>query len=152
MSRLIFILLLVLLIGVHKAHRNERLTARNIVSVRPGMTMDQVKSIIGEPISMDSVENYTFSCPCNTERICYYSYSYTFNYTAPLNCTYPYPMLWVHFNSRKRVRTIYVKEYTIFDSKGIYWATEKPCDTLDMIVPITNGDSIRIDALRELFR
>ena len=155
MSRLLLVtstMLVLVSVGLQVESRNKRLTATNVAAARPGMSMDQVKAILGEPISMDSTANYRFSCPCNAERICTYSYSYTFNYTSPVIGAHPYPMLWVHFNSRKRVRTVYVKECTAMDSKGIYWAVQNPCDTSDTIVPLSVQDSSRISDLRVLLR
>lgn len=51
---------------------NARLTVKNILAVRPGMTMAQVKAILGEPLSEDSVAEYTGYCPCNPQHTCRY--------------------------------------------------------------------------------
>ena len=121
----------------------------NIVSVRPGMTMQQVRSILGEPISEEAHPGYHFYCPCNPEHTCWQAKRYTFVYTERRWGIYP--MVWIHFNARRKVKEVYVKKYVLVDDWGIYLAKQDPCDVTDPIVAATRADSSKIDALTEFF-
>ncbi len=124
MKRYLLILICLVAVGWGIWCRNgdPRLTTSRIISVRPGMTMEQVRAILGEPLDEDSTANYRFYCRCNAERVCTEAYHYTWKYTSARG--WYYPMLWVHFNDRKRVRQVYAKEYMIMDDRGSMPLTE----------------------------
>ncbi len=134
MDRSLLIVGVLVVFGITQINHNSRLTTANIVSVRPGMTMGQVRSILGEPLSKDSMGPGNIFCPCNPEHTCHDPWHYTWTYTA--HRIIPHPMLWVHFNSHKKVREVYAKEYFGPDDRGIYSARQDPCDTNDHIVPV----------------
>lgn len=146
MIRHFFILLLVLSLtvltnGCRYAYisDNPLLTTKNIMSVRPGMTIDQVKLILGQPVKEYYMGVYKYYCECNPQRMCIDS-KHTFEYTSR-RMIRPYPMVWIHFNSRKKVKEIYVKKYTLLlDELCIYLIGNNPCDTTDPIIPIDITD------------
>lgn len=115
--------------GQMSTSNNPMLTASNILSVRPDMTMDQVQAILGMPVRKDSVANYCFYCSCKTNHLCIDSMSYTFQYTKQLKFRLSYPMLWIHFDSKMRVKSVYVKKYNLLDDEAIYGFVKTPCDT-----------------------
>ncbi len=114
--------------------------AGEILVVRPGMSMDEVMVILGDPARQEVQGNYKFFCRCNPEEVCSGSKRTTWTYTRkPLARFLPfvdYPMLWVHFNSRGRVDEVYAKKYFAFglDDRGVYMAKLDPCDTTDRTV------------------
>lgn len=130
---------------------SSRLTVANIIAVRPGMTMEQVTAILGEPMRKESIGEVKFYCPCNPEKMCTEKSYFTFTYTQRRKVPWAYPMLWVHFNERKHVRSVYVKKYEMGDDNGVYWAHENPCDPTDTIVPLSDADSAHVRALGDLF-
>ncbi|HEX2616573.1 MAG TPA: hypothetical protein VHL57_03470 [Flavobacteriales bacterium] len=152
MAKHLFILLVVVFASGCGRPDNARLTVRNIIAVRPGMTMEQVVSILGHPVKRDSVAGYVYFCRCNPERTCRSKWSYTFTYTKRPRMRFaPYPMVWLHFNARKRLKEVYVKEYVLLDDRAIYMTKEDPCDTTDPIVPLQAKDTLQMDRLLKYF-
>ena len=122
---------------------NERLTVKNIIAVRPGMSMAQVIAILGRPIHVNSTSNSFFYYRCKTQRVRADSVWYSFTYTERGSMIFPYPMLWVNFNERKRVREVYVKRYWLLDDPPLYSIEESHCDTLDPIVQISQWEVVQ---------
>lgn len=146
------ILSMVAVLGCSKCYRNP-LTAAKIASVRPGMSMEQVEAILGEPLERSERVYKSMYCPCNPEHTCNNVQRFTFTYTRKEAMPSTYPMLWVYFNGRRRVHEVFVKRYTLGgEDEPIYVATQDLCDTTDAIVPLTARDSTRIEAMRELFK
>ncbi|MBK7943956.1 MAG: hypothetical protein IPJ85_00995 [Flavobacteriales bacterium] len=125
------------LFALDRCSRKNGLDAEDILAVRPGMTMDEVEEILGKPFDMEVRSDHMFVCRCNPERLCREPQRTTWTYTRkPLTRFTPYwgfPMLWVHFNSRGKVNTVYAKRYFAMgvDSEGIYMKKLSPCDTTD---------------------
>ncbi len=128
-----------------------RLTVANIIAVRPGMTMEQVTALLGEPISKESGGEREVACPCNPEKRCHEKCHFTFTYTQRKMVPWTYPMLWVRFNERKHVYEVFVKKYERGSDPGVYWAHGNPCDPTDPIVPLSDADPAHVRALAELF-
>lgn len=139
-----------LFFGCGRSH-SSRLTVANIIAVRPGMTMEHVTAILGEPISKESGGERTIYCPCNPEKRCTEKCHFTFTYTQRRKVPWAYPMVWVHFNERKHVHEVFVKKYEMGDDNGVYNAKENPCDPTDPIVPLSDADSAHVRALGDLF-
>ena len=155
---LIFPLALVGLFFLDRYASRSGLDAEDILSVQPGMTMDQVNAILGEPKKHEIIIDYRFYCQCNSEKMCYDPNRTTWTFTKkPITSLFPYPaypMLWVHFNSRGHVASVYVKKYMGFDDRGIYFSKLDPCDPMDRTIarlgrPIDEANAIR--RLKELF-
>ena len=47
------------------------LNADRIVAVSPGMTMEEVRAILGELVRKEVRHDIRFFCPCNEEQICW---------------------------------------------------------------------------------
>lgn len=129
----------------------KRLTVSKIIAVCPGMTIAQVKNILGEPVDEYTRMYRSIYCPCNSEKTCYNVHRRTFAYTKQSQ-QYPFPMVWVHFNGRDRVHEVYVKKYVHGNNWPIYAATQEPCDTTDQLVPTTALDDSAVDSLRQFFK
>lgn len=129
----------------------KQLTVSKIITVRPGMTIEQVKNILGEPVGEYSRMHRSIYCPCNSERTCYNVYRRTFVYTKQSR-KYSFPMVWVHFNDRDRVHEVYVKKYVHGNKWPIYVTTQDLCDTTDQLVPATALDDPALDSLRQFFK
>ncbi|MCB0769887.1 MAG: hypothetical protein KDC00_05725 [Flavobacteriales bacterium] len=134
------------------------LNAENILSIRPGMTMVEVRTILGDPVRQEVDRDIKFFCRCNEEQICKEPERTTWTYTRkPVMRALSFPMLWVHFNSRCHVDEVYAKEYFALgmDSRGMYMVKLDPCDTTDRTVEERYGDisagSAALHRLREIF-
>lgn len=113
--------------------------------------MEQVIELLGAPIRRDSSGERTMYCQCNPKKRCPEKCHFTFTYTPHNPSAWSYPMLWVHFNERKRVQLVYVKEYMMWDERGVYTAQENPCDPTDPIIPLSDDDAFRVCDLGDLF-
>ncbi len=119
-------------------------SAESIMALRPGMTMDQVQSLLGEPMEREVDGHISFLCRCNAEKICSERSSTTFIYTrkpstrwwiALFQLDITYPMLWVHFNERGRMKEVFVKEYVGIEARRVlHIAKLSPCDTADRTI------------------
>lgn len=135
-----------------------KLTADNIIAVQPGMTMEEVLALLGDPERQEVSRDVRFFCHCNEEQICREPERTTWTYTRkPVMRVLPFPMLWVHFNSRGHVNEVYAKKYFALgmDSKGIYSVKLDPCDTTDRTVDDRYGrlfdGAEAIQRLHEIF-
>ncbi len=114
-----------------------RLDADDLLALKPGMTKDEVRVLLGEPLQEEVRRDYKFFCQCNPEQICWQPERTTWTYTRkPLIRFVPFltfPMVWVHFNVRGHLDEVYIKEYFAagMDRRGIYLSKLDPCDTLD---------------------
>lgn len=125
-----------------------QLTTDNILSIRPGMSEEQVRHLLGEPIRKTS-NTSNVSCKCNFERICKDVVTHTFEYTKS-SLVHPYPMAWVHFNENHEVKEVYVKKYVIGNKWPIYRVNREICDTIDEYLPKIERD--RMDSLQQFFK
>lgn len=135
-----------------------RLSAEEILSVRPGMTMDEVRSVLGRPLKEEVRGSYDFYSRCNPERVCHATGRSTWTYTRkPATRAFVpflrFPMLWVHFNSRGHVDEVYAKEYfqSGMDCRGVYMSRLDPCDASDRTLDRTYIDEGSNERLEELF-
>lgn len=140
-----------------------RQSAENIMAVRPGMTMAEVRSLLGDPIDVSARGPSQFVCQCNLEKTCAEISSTTYIYTRKPRSRYvamflpfemSYPMLWVHFNSRGKVKEVYVKRYVGIERRPIYVAALSPCDTTDRTIATVEwaeSDSVALGRLKEFF-
>lgn len=134
------------------------LDADDILAVRPGMTMDEVEGILGKPFDKEVRSDYMFVCRCNPEQLCREPQRTTWTYTRkPLTRFTPYwsfPMLWVHFNSRGKVKEVYAKRYFAMgaDSEGIYMKKLSPCDTTDRTVELFGNLDDEAKSIKRLRR
>ena len=134
---LITALLLVALIAWDWYGSRFRLNAEDILAIKPGMTMNEVRSILGDPLDEEVRRGYDFCCRCNPEKICWQPERTTWIYTRkPLFRVIPFltfPMLWVHFNSPGHLDEVYMKKYFAMglDWRGIYLSKLDPCDPTD---------------------
>lgn len=154
MRRFYYVLLVVCCSCGGYRNTNPLLTTDHILGVEAGMTMEEVKAILGEPVSTERQDDYDYSCDCNPERLCHRDSSFTFTYTRRLhNILYPYPMVWVHFNERKRVTSVYIKRYSFWDDPCIYGPVSDECDSLpnEWKYPIMHQELVR-QSLDEFFR
>jgi hypothetical protein len=129
------------------------LSAEGILAVSPGMTMEEVRSILGEPLEVEVRSGFDFFCRCNEERVCKEPERTTWTFTRkPVMRALPFPMLWVHFNSRGHVHEVYAKRYSALgmDSEGIYMKKLSPCDTTDRTIERYGGLDDDTNALRRL--
>lgn len=129
------------------------LSAEGILSVRPGMTTEEVRLILGEPLEVEVRRNFDFYCRCNEERICKEPERTTWAFTRkPVVRVLSFSMLWVHFNSRGHVHEVYAKRYFALgmDSEGIYMKKLSPCDITDRTIEHYGGLDDDADALRRL--
>ncbi|MEZ4758077.1 MAG: hypothetical protein R2817_14710 [Flavobacteriales bacterium] len=114
-----------------------RLDADDLLALKPGMTKDEVRVLLGEPLQEEVRRDHKFFCRCNPEQICWRSELTTWTYTRkPLIRFVPFltfPMVWVHFNERGHVDEVYTKQYFAdgMDSKGLYLKKLDPCDPND---------------------
>lgn len=131
--------------------RSGRLTVANIIAVRPGMTMEQVTALLGEPISKESGGEREISCPGNAQIRCHEKCHFTFTYTQPSRVPWVHTVLWVRFTERKHVYEVFVKKYEKGADPGVYWAHGNPCDPRDPIVPLSADDPVHVRALGDLF-
>jgi len=116
-------------------------SAENIMAVKPGMTMDEVLSLLGEPIAQREGGRIEFLCRCSEERRCVERSSISFIYTrkpstrwwiALFQLDITYPMLWVHFNERGRMKEVFVMEYVGIEAHRLLHTTKlSPCDKND---------------------
>lgn len=133
------------------------LNAERIVAIRPGMTMEEVRAVLGEPVRQEVSRNVRFFCRCNEEQVCWAPERTTWTYTRkPLMRALPFPMLWVHFNSRGRVHLVYAKEYFALglDNRGIYMVKLDPCDATDRTIerPVKGYDeAVAYQQLKDAF-
>ncbi len=136
-----------------------RLDAEDILALQPGMTMNEVRAIMGEALLEEVRGDYRFMCPCNPERTCWQASRTTWTYTRkPFIRLIPFltfPMVWVHFNSRGHLDEVYVKEYFDcgIDRKLVYIAKLDPCDPTDRtLLRVTwFNPAIGRDKLRRVF-
>lgn len=132
------------------------LDAEDILALQPGMTMTEVRSIMGDALVEDVRGDYHFMCSCNLEKTCWQPSRTTWTYTrkpfARLIPFLTFPMVWVHFNSRGHLDEVYVKEYSNagMDRKPIYIAKLDPCDPTDRTPlsvtwfdPVVGRDQVR---------
>ncbi|MBK9149159.1 MAG: hypothetical protein IPM12_15245 [Flavobacteriales bacterium] len=112
-----------------------------------------MRLILGEPLEVEVRSSFDFYCRCNEERICKEPERTTWAFTRkPVVRVLPFPMLWVHFNSRGRVHEVYAKRYLALgmDSEGIYLKKLSPCDITDRTIEHYGGLDDDADALRRL--
>ncbi len=114
-----------------------RLDADELLALKPGMTKEEVRFLLGEPLQEEVCRDYKFFCRCNPEQICWQPERTTWTYTRkPLIRFVPFltfPMVWVHFNVRGHLDEVYIKEYIDagMDWRGIYMSKLDPCDPSD---------------------
>lgn len=101
---IVFLLLLSIFISCNDAY-NKNITASKITSVKVGMSIAKVFSILGKPLKIESKNS-------NRTR--------TFTYTEVPKYTKTYPMLWVHFDEDEKVRQVFAKKY-------ILWGVDDEC-------------------------
>ena len=114
-----------------------RLDADELLALKPGMTKDEVRAVLGGPLQEEIRSNYRFVCNCSPEGTCWQPHRTTWTYTRkPLIRFVPFltfPMVWVHFNARGHLASVYIKEY--FDAgmnaRGVYMVQLDPCDPND---------------------
>jgi hypothetical protein len=139
-------------------------TAEKIMAVQPGMTMDEVRSLLGEPREEHKRGSSQFFCPCNPEKTCAATSSTMFTYTRkpssrglsmalPFNISYP--MLWVHFNERGKLKEVFVKEYVGIEPRRVLHTVRlSPCDTTDLTIEHVQwaaAPAIALDQLKKHF-
>ena len=114
-----FYIILIIILGVcsikffgTNSDLSKGVTANKILQIKPGMTEDMVKSILGNPFEIKSRNDQN--------EITYY-------YSKPVRLSKNYPMLWVHFDQNLKVCEVYAKRYIYFgaDDEGIYNFAEK---------------------------
>ncbi|HRH68446.1 MAG TPA: hypothetical protein PLB89_02960 [Flavobacteriales bacterium] len=137
-------------------------SAGSIMALKPGMTMGQVRSLLGEPIEQHMDGRIDFMCSCNREKVCSERSSTTFIYTrkpstrwfiALIHLDITYPMLWVHFNERGRMKEVFVKEYVGIEARRVlHIAKLSPCDPSDRTVERVEWAAAPAVALEQLKR
>lgn len=114
-----------------------RLDADDLLTLKPGMTKDEVRGLLGEPLQEEVRRDQKFFCRCNPEQICSQAERTSWTYTRkPLIRFLPFltfPMVWVHFNVRGHLYEVYIKEYFDAgkDARGVYMVRLDPCDPND---------------------
>ena len=102
-----------------------RLDADDLLTLKPGMTKDEVRGLLGEPLQEEVRRDQKFFCRCNPEQICSQAERTSWTYTRkPLIRFLPFltfPMVWVHFNVRGHLDEVYIKEYfdAGMDARGV---------------------------------
>lgn len=126
-----------------------KLTVVNILSIRPGMTEEQVKSRIGIPAETSTRTSQIY-CKCNPKNICSNAVTYTFEYLNRGDRN-PYPLMWVHFDESHLVKEVFIKKYVPAEVKSwsIYRVNRALCDTIDEYFPL--DPEARADSLKQFF-
>jgi len=105
-------------------------TADRVLMLRPGMTYEEVTTIVGPPVrmetelprhregSMDVVHRQVPTANPFGDRV-------VLTFSRPVRFAMSYPMLWVTLE-KGRVTDIYAKRYDAWglDSEGVYWYRE----------------------------
>jgi hypothetical protein len=135
-------------------------TAESIMAVQPGMTMDEVRSLLGEPREEHKRGSFLFYCRCNLEKTCAATSSTMFTYTRKpsirgLTLAFPfdisYAMLWVHFNERGKLKEVFVKEYVGIEPRRVLYIIKlSPCDTTDHTIEHVQWAAAPAIALEQL--
>ena len=88
-----------------------RVTEASVRQVVPGMTPDQVRAILGDPVGVKDT-SFQGAGP--------FVHQLTYVYFRRLpDPWYRYPMLWVHFQGGV-VNSVYAKRHSFWDSEGVY--------------------------------
>jgi outer membrane protein assembly factor BamE (lipoprotein component of BamABCDE complex) len=97
------------------SNKNIGINTSKIRAVKVGMSVGKVISILGKPIQIK-------------DR--YESKGKTFTYTKVPKYAMEYPMLWVHFDNKKKVEAVFAKRYILWgmDDECIY-ALDSNSDT-----------------------